>query len=147
MMVTLESLGTVTCHPQPCSLGMCATWCLLPGPCGAGATWCPLSPQVSAKALPQAAEKQFVSVSVRVAQVSLEKVLLVSFQSGHIFVQTDKPIYTPGSTGVFLGCWVPSVAPWGLGGTLRSLGPLCSTLGCWCDLGVLGSSTHLGTSP
>ncbi|CAN0019716.1 unnamed protein product [Bubo scandiacus] len=54
--------------------------------------------KVSAKALPQAAEKQFVSVSVRVAQVSLEKVLLVSFQTGHIFVQTDKPIYTPGST-------------------------------------------------
>uniref|UniRef100_A0A8C8BBH4 Complement C3 n=1 Tax=Otus sunia TaxID=257818 RepID=A0A8C8BBH4_9STRI len=49
------------------------------------------------KALPQSADKQFVSVSVRVAQVSLEKVLLVSFQSGHIFVQTDKPIYTPGS--------------------------------------------------
>uniref|UniRef100_A0A8C8B8Q0 Complement C3 n=1 Tax=Otus sunia TaxID=257818 RepID=A0A8C8B8Q0_9STRI len=53
--------------------------------------------KVSAKALPQSADKQFVSVSVRVAQVSLEKVLLVSFQSGHIFVQTDKPIYTPGS--------------------------------------------------
>uniref|UniRef100_A0A663NE55 Complement C3 n=1 Tax=Athene cunicularia TaxID=194338 RepID=A0A663NE55_ATHCN len=44
------------------------------------------------------AGKQFVSVSARVAHVSLEKVLLVSFQSGHIFVQTDKPIYTPGST-------------------------------------------------
>uniref|UniRef100_A0A8C8B3E9 Complement C3 n=1 Tax=Otus sunia TaxID=257818 RepID=A0A8C8B3E9_9STRI len=49
------------------------------------------------KSLEMSADKQFVSVSVRVAQVSLEKVLLVSFQSGHIFVQTDKPIYTPGS--------------------------------------------------
>ncbi|XP_075381978.1 complement C3 [Mycteria americana] len=54
--------------------------------------------KVSAKALPQAAGKQFVSVLARVDQVTLEKVLLVSLQSGHIFLQTDKPIYTPGST-------------------------------------------------
>ncbi|XP_010022318.1 PREDICTED: complement C3, partial [Nestor notabilis] len=53
--------------------------------------------KVPAKALPKSAEKQFVSVMARVAQVTLEKVLLVALQSGHIFVQTDKPIYTPGS--------------------------------------------------
>uniref|UniRef100_A0A8C3JYJ3 Complement C3 n=1 Tax=Calidris pygmaea TaxID=425635 RepID=A0A8C3JYJ3_9CHAR len=96
-----------------------------------GATRCPLSPQVSAKVLPQATGKQFVSVTARVAQVTLEKVLLVSLQSGHIFVQTDKPIYTPGSTGVSLGWWHLGVlvAPWGLGGLLD---PLHGTLGSWC---------------
>lgn len=130
MMVTLESLGTVTRHPQPRSLGMGAIWCPLPRPCGAGATWCPLSPQVSAKALPQTVGKRFVSVTARVAQVTLEKVLLVSLQSGHIFVQTDKPIYTPGSTGVSLGCWVSPwlvgelVAPWGVGSPSQHFGVL-----------------------
>ncbi|XP_065715319.1 complement C3 isoform X1 [Patagioenas fasciata] len=54
--------------------------------------------KVSAKTLPPAQGKRFVSVTARVAQVTLEKVLLVSLQSGHIFVQTDKPIYTPSST-------------------------------------------------
>ncbi|XP_063037967.1 A.superbus venom factor 1-like [Melospiza melodia melodia] len=54
--------------------------------------------KVPAKALPQVPGKQFVAVTARVAAVTLEKVLLVALQSGHIFVQTDKPIYTPGST-------------------------------------------------
>ncbi|XP_077326609.1 venom factor-like [Lithobates pipiens] len=42
-------------------------------------------------------KKQFVYVIVRSGPCNLEKVVLVSYQSGYIFVQTDKPIYTPGS--------------------------------------------------
>lgn len=137
MMVTLESLGTVTRHPQHPSLGMGAIWCPLPGPCGAGATRCPLSLQVSAKALPQRTGKQFVSVTAQVAKVTLEKVLLVSLQSGYIFLQTDKPIYTPGSIGVFLGCWVSPwhvgvlVAPWNAGCPPQAPWDLGGILGCW----------------
>ncbi|CAJ0968222.1 unnamed protein product [Ranitomeya imitator] len=46
-------------------------------------------------------KKQFVYVTVNSPQCSLEKVVLVSFQSGYIFIQTDKPIYTPGSTVLY----------------------------------------------
>uniref|UniRef100_A0A8C1I216 Complement C3 n=1 Tax=Cyprinus carpio carpio TaxID=630221 RepID=A0A8C1I216_CYPCA len=43
-------------------------------------------------------EKQYVYLQAQFLSVTLEKVVLLSFQSGYIFVQTDKPIYTPAST-------------------------------------------------
>nr|WEM32064.1 complement component 3 [Mylopharyngodon piceus] len=43
-------------------------------------------------------EKQYVYLQAQFPSKTLEKVVLVSFQSGYIFVQTDKPIYTPAST-------------------------------------------------
>ncbi|XP_040271999.1 complement C3-like [Bufo bufo] len=46
-------------------------------------------------------KKQFVYVTVKSAACSLEKAVLVSFQSGYLFIQTDKPIYTPGSTVLY----------------------------------------------
>ncbi|XP_025059766.1 venom factor-like [Alligator sinensis] len=42
--------------------------------------------------------KQYVIVHAKFPQMSLEKVVLVSFHSGYVFIQTDKTIYTPGST-------------------------------------------------
>ncbi|KTF81587.1 hypothetical protein cypCar_00030779 [Cyprinus carpio] len=43
-------------------------------------------------------EKQYVYLQAQFSSVTLEKVVMLSFQSGYIFVQTDKPIYTPAST-------------------------------------------------
>ncbi|KAG8441480.1 hypothetical protein GDO86_007008, partial [Hymenochirus boettgeri] len=42
-------------------------------------------------------KKQYVVVSVNSPSCKLEKVILVSYHSGYIFIQTDKTIYTPGS--------------------------------------------------
>lgn len=46
-------------------------------------------------------QKQYVSVSVRSSKCNLNKVVLLSFHTGYIFVQTDKPIYNPGATVLF----------------------------------------------
>ncbi|XP_065275519.1 complement C3-like [Emys orbicularis] len=40
---------------------------------------------------------QYVVVQAKFPQHTLEKVVLVHFHSGYIFIQTDKTIYTPGS--------------------------------------------------
>ncbi|XP_062866793.1 complement C3-like isoform X2 [Trichomycterus rosablanca] len=40
-------------------------------------------------------EKQYVYVLAEFPSIQLEKVVMVSFQSGYIFIQTDKSIYTP----------------------------------------------------
>uniref|UniRef100_A0A8C9VZ25 Complement C3 n=1 Tax=Scleropages formosus TaxID=113540 RepID=A0A8C9VZ25_SCLFO len=44
-------------------------------------------------------KKQFVYLEAKFPQHTLQKVVLLSFQSGFIFVQTDKTIYTPTSKG------------------------------------------------
>uniref|UniRef100_A0A671YHA0 Complement C3-like n=1 Tax=Sparus aurata TaxID=8175 RepID=A0A671YHA0_SPAAU len=43
--------------------------------------------------------KQYVYLQARFPDRLLEKVVMVSFQSGYIFIQTDKTLYTPESTG------------------------------------------------
>uniref|UniRef100_A0A8C4HQB8 NTR domain-containing protein n=1 Tax=Dicentrarchus labrax TaxID=13489 RepID=A0A8C4HQB8_DICLA len=45
--------------------------------------------------------KQYVYLQARFPDRLLEKVVLVSFQSGYIFIQTDKTLYTPNSDGEF----------------------------------------------
>ncbi|XP_036383892.1 complement C3-like isoform X1 [Megalops cyprinoides] len=42
--------------------------------------------------------QQYICLQAKFPQRQLEKVVLLSFQSGYIFVQTDKTIYTPAST-------------------------------------------------
>ncbi|KAG7491362.1 hypothetical protein MATL_G00002890 [Megalops atlanticus] len=42
--------------------------------------------------------QQYICLQAKFPQHQLEKVVLLSFQSGYIFVQTDKTIYTPAST-------------------------------------------------
>ena len=46
---------------------------------------------------------KFVTVQADFGNVLVEKVVLISLQSGYLFIQTDKTIYTPGSTGKGLG--------------------------------------------
>ena len=43
--------------------------------------------------------KQYVYLEAQFPGRLLEKTVMVSFQSGYIFIQTDKTLYTPGSKG------------------------------------------------
>ncbi|XP_073698366.1 complement C3-like [Garra rufa] len=43
-------------------------------------------------------KKQYVYLQAQFPSFTLEKPVMLSFQSGYLFVQTDKPIYTPAST-------------------------------------------------
>uniref|UniRef100_A0A3B3DJU2 Complement C3/4/5 macroglobulin domain-containing protein n=1 Tax=Oryzias melastigma TaxID=30732 RepID=A0A3B3DJU2_ORYME len=43
--------------------------------------------------------KQYVYLEAKFPGLELEKVVMVSFQSGFIFIQTDKTLYTPNSKG------------------------------------------------
>ncbi|XP_067258590.1 complement C3-like [Chanodichthys erythropterus] len=57
-------------------------------------------------------EKQYVNLQAQFLSSTLEKVVMVSFQSGYIFVQTDKPIYTPASTVYYrIFSLMPSMKP------------------------------------
>uniref|UniRef100_A0A803T000 Uncharacterized protein n=1 Tax=Anolis carolinensis TaxID=28377 RepID=A0A803T000_ANOCA len=63
--------------------------------------------KVPAKDLNKNSKKnQYVVVQATCPQFTLEKVVLVSFQSGYIFTQTDKTIYTPGSPGKKKDVWL-----------------------------------------
>ncbi|KAF6092584.1 complement C3 [Phyllostomus discolor] len=44
---------------------------------------------------------KFVIVQAVFGNIQVEKVVLVSLQSGYLFIQTDKTIYTPGSTVLY----------------------------------------------
>lgn len=48
-----------------------------------------------------------MTVVANFGETVVEKAVMVSFQSGYLFIQTDKTIYTPGSTGKCCGRLLP----------------------------------------
>ncbi|XP_074059815.1 complement C3 [Macrotis lagotis] len=46
-------------------------------------------------------DHQYVSIVAKFDKEKIEKVVLVSLHSGYLFIQTDKTIYTPGSTVLY----------------------------------------------
>nr|XP_044609056.1 complement C3-like [Equus asinus] len=55
----------------------------------------------ASKELRSAKGQSFVTVHAAFGGTTVEKVVLVSAQSGYLFIQTDKTIYTPGSTVLY----------------------------------------------
>ncbi|XP_042340611.1 complement C3-like isoform X1 [Plectropomus leopardus] len=65
--------------------------------------------------------KQYVYLQAQFPDRTLEKVVLVSFQSGYIFIQTDKTLYTPNSIVYYRMFGVtPSMEPVERNGTTQS---------------------------
>ncbi|XP_067829118.1 complement C3-like [Heptranchias perlo] len=44
---------------------------------------------------------QYVALEAVSSKFTLERVILISYQTGHIFIQTDKPIYTPAQSVLY----------------------------------------------
>ncbi|XP_004714292.1 complement C3 [Echinops telfairi] len=57
--------------------------------------------KIPAKDLKATKGNKFVTVEAAFGTIILKKVVLVSQQSGYLFIQTDKTIYTPGSTVLY----------------------------------------------
>nr|XP_031292928.1 complement C3 [Camelus dromedarius] len=57
--------------------------------------------KIQAKELKPEVGNKFVTVQAAFGNVLVEKVVLISLQSGYLFIQTDKTIYTPGSTVLY----------------------------------------------
>uniref|UniRef100_A0A8D0AAI4 NTR domain-containing protein n=1 Tax=Sander lucioperca TaxID=283035 RepID=A0A8D0AAI4_SANLU len=58
--------------------------------------------------------KQYVYLQAQFPDQRLEKVVLVSFQSGYIFIQTDKTLYTPNSVENVCEHWRQLITPEGI---------------------------------
>uniref|UniRef100_A0A671NLI9 Complement C3-like n=1 Tax=Sinocyclocheilus anshuiensis TaxID=1608454 RepID=A0A671NLI9_9TELE len=82
-------------------------------------------------------EKQYVYLQAQFLSITLEQVVMLSCQSGYIFVQTDKPIYTPASTVQYrIFSLTPNMKPLdGSGITveimLQCVRGLCFSSGIW----------------
>lgn len=55
----------------------------------------------ASKELRSEKRNKFVTVQAQFGNIIVEKLVLVSLQSGYLFIQTDKTIYTPGSTVLY----------------------------------------------
>ncbi|KAM9318793.1 LOW QUALITY PROTEIN: complement C3-like [Pholidichthys leucotaenia] len=65
--------------------------------------------------------KQYVYLEAQFPDRTLEKVVMVSFQSGYIFIQTDKTLYTPKSKVLFrVFGLTPRMEPVGKGSTSQN---------------------------